>query len=180
MHRSFDGQNPGSMNSDEGGQRAAASILSSKPPNSTTSTRTPGSPTSSRDYRIIRQNASPTFCPGIGNCKTPRPKLHDPQSFQFTRGLHRMRTVVGQYGNCDCLERITFLNRHANAPKPLDMPYQKFTRSVGESDGEEDAAFDTGTTVSRHGGTSIISLRLAASRVGTACKRNPLPTYKSW
>jgi hypothetical protein len=31
--------------------------------------------------RIIRQNASPTFCPGIGSCKIPRPKLHDPAEF---------------------------------------------------------------------------------------------------
>jgi hypothetical protein len=82
--------------------------------------------------------------------------------------------VVQQYANCDGLKRIPLLNRHVDAPKPVDMPYQDVTRPVGESDGEEeDAAIDVGTTVSRH-------VCITASRVGTACKSTPLPTLRAW
>src|SRR5205085_3689690 len=55
--------------------------------------------------------------------------------------------MIGQYANCDRLEGIPFLNRHVDAPKPVDVPHKDFARPVGKSDGkEEDAAFDVCTT----------------------------------
>jgi len=75
--------------------------------------------------------------------------------------------VVRQYANCDRLERIAFLNRHVDPPEPVYVPHEDVTRSVGESDGEEeDAAFDVCTTVSRHGGmrVSYIALRGCKTR----------------
>src|ERR1700704_3687928 len=68
--------------------------------------------------------------------------------------------VVGQDANCDGLERMPLLNRPINTPETVDVPQEHVTRSVGESDGEEeDAAFDVCPTVSRHGGTRVACVR---------------------